>query len=86
MNRMHKLINLVGIGLPVAGLAAAVVLLWNHGVGITALAILAVGYVFTGLGVTVGYHRLFTHRAFAPFPPSATCSPCSDRWVSRATL
>jgi stearoyl-CoA desaturase (delta-9 desaturase) len=62
------LINLVGIGLPVAGLAAAVVLLWNHGVGVTALAILAVGYVLTGLGITVGYHRLFTHRAFATSP------------------
>lgn len=68
MNRMHTLINLVGIGLPVVGLAAAVALLWNHGVGLTALAILAVGYVLTGLGITVGYHRLFTHRAFETFP------------------
>jgi stearoyl-CoA desaturase (delta-9 desaturase) len=68
MDRMHKLINLVGIGLPVAGLAAAVALLWNHGVGPTALAILAVGYVLTGVGITVGYHRLFTHRAFETFP------------------
>ena len=42
MNRTHKLINLVGIGLPVVGLAVAVALLWNHGVGVTALAILAV--------------------------------------------
>jgi stearoyl-CoA desaturase (delta-9 desaturase) len=67
MTRTHKLINLAGIGLPVAGLAVAVVLLWNHGVGLTALAILAVGYVLTGLGVTVGYHRLFTHRAFETF-------------------
>ena len=68
MNRTHKLVNLAGIGLPVVGLAAAVALLWNHGVGVTALAILAVGYVLTGLGVTVGYHRLFTHRAFETFP------------------
>jgi stearoyl-CoA desaturase (Delta-9 desaturase) len=68
MNRTHKLVNLAGIGLPVVGLAVAVALLWNHGVGVTALAILAVGYVLTGLGVTVGYHRLFTHRAFETFP------------------
>jgi len=68
MDRTHKLINLVGVGLPVAGLAVAVALLWNHGVGVTALAILAVGYVLTGLGITVGYHRLFTHRAFETFP------------------
>ena len=68
MNRTHKLVNLAGIGLPVVGLAVAVALLWGHGVGVTALAILAVGYVLTGLGVTVGYHRLFTHRAFETFP------------------
>jgi stearoyl-CoA desaturase (delta-9 desaturase) len=67
MDLTHKLINLIGIALPVAGLAAAVALLWNHGVGLTALAILAVGYVLTGLGITVGYHRLFTHRAFETF-------------------
>jgi stearoyl-CoA desaturase (delta-9 desaturase) len=68
MNRTHKLVNLLGIGLPLLGLLAAVVLLWNRGVGVTALAILAVGYVLTGIGITVGYHRLFTHRAFETYP------------------
>jgi stearoyl-CoA desaturase (Delta-9 desaturase) len=29
------------------------------------IAVFAILYVFTGLGVTVGFHRLFTHRAFA---------------------
>jgi len=67
MSRTHKLINLAGVALPLAGLAAAVVLLWDNGVGVTALVILAVGYVLTGLGITVGYHRLFTHRAFETF-------------------
>ena len=33
-----KLINLLGIGLPVVGLITAVVLLWNRGVGVAALA------------------------------------------------
>jgi stearoyl-CoA desaturase (Delta-9 desaturase) len=28
------------------------------------LAVFGILYVFTGLGVTVGFHRLFTHRAF----------------------
>jgi stearoyl-CoA desaturase (delta-9 desaturase) len=61
-------INLLGIGLPLVGLIAAVALLWDHGVGFAALAILAVGYVLTGVGITVGYHRLFTHRAFETYP------------------
>ena len=67
-SRTTQAINGLGIGLPVAGLAAAVALLWNHGVGFAALGILAVGYVLTGIGITVGYHRLFTHRAFETFP------------------
>ena len=32
------------------------------------LAILAVAYVFVGLGVTVGFHRMLTHRAFEAKP------------------
>src|SRR5712691_4094116 len=68
MSRTHKLINLLGVSLPVAGLAAAIVLLWGHGVGVTAIAILVVGYLLTGIGITVGYHRLFTHRSFETYP------------------
>ena len=29
------------------------------------IAVFAILYILTGLGVTVGFHRLFTHRAFA---------------------
>jgi stearoyl-CoA desaturase (delta-9 desaturase) len=68
MSRTHKLINLLGVSLPVAGLVTAIVLLWGHGVGVTAIAILVVGYLLTGIGITVGYHRLFTHRSFETYP------------------
>jgi len=68
MSRTHKLINLLGVSLPVAGLAIAIVLLWGRGVGVTAIAILVVGYLLTGIGITVGYHRLFTHRSFETYP------------------
>jgi stearoyl-CoA desaturase (delta-9 desaturase) len=47
----------------------AVVLLWDRMVGPTELAILAVGYVLTGIGITVGFHRLFTHRSFQTYRP-----------------
>jgi stearoyl-CoA desaturase (delta-9 desaturase) len=63
----HKLVNLLGIAAPLAGLALAVVLLWDRMVGPTELAILAVGYVLTGIGITVGFHRLFTHRSFQTY-------------------
>jgi len=49
---------------PLVGVGLAIALLW--GWGITALDIgLFIGfYVFTISGVTVGFHRLFTHRSF----------------------
>jgi fatty-acid desaturase len=37
---------------------AALILLWSGLVGWTELAILVGTYLATGLGVTVGYHRL----------------------------
>lgn len=54
--------------LPLAGLAAAVWLAWGHGVGLTDLVLMAVLYAVTGLGVTVGFHRHFTHRSFRASP------------------
>ena len=64
MTRAHKFANLLGVVLPFVGLVAAIGLLWNTWVSWTDLVLLAVGYVLTGVGITVGYHRLFTHRAF----------------------
>ena len=70
MSRTHKLINLAGIILPFVGLVAAIVFLWDRMVGPTeGFAILAVGYLLTGVGITVGYHRLFTHRSFETYRP-----------------
>src|ERR671914_3058773 len=69
MTRLEKRVNLLAVVLPFAATIAAVVLLWNSVVSATDLAILAVMYVLTGLGVTVGFHRLLTHRSFqAPKP------------------
>jgi stearoyl-CoA desaturase (delta-9 desaturase) len=50
--------------LPFLGLVAAVVLLWGWGFRWLDLGLLLGMYVLTGLGITVGFHRLFTHRAF----------------------
>src|SRR6201990_1256915 len=64
MSRAHKIANLIGVPLPLVGLVAAIVLLWNRAVGPLELALLIVLYMLTALGVTLGYHRMFTHRAF----------------------
>src|SRR5918996_128011 len=64
MSRAERTVNLIGVVVPFLGLIAAVVLLWNQWVDWIDLTILAVTYVAFGLGVTIGYHRLLTHRAF----------------------
>jgi stearoyl-CoA desaturase (delta-9 desaturase) len=69
MTRASRIANVLGVFVPVAGFLGAVGLLWDRFVGPADLAILAVGYVLTGLGITVGFHRLLTHRSFeAPAP------------------
>jgi stearoyl-CoA desaturase (Delta-9 desaturase) len=59
----------MAVVLPFAAFIAAIVLLWNAYVGWSDLAILAFMYFLTAAGVTVGYHRLFTHRAFDAVAP-----------------
>jgi stearoyl-CoA desaturase (delta-9 desaturase) len=49
---------------PAIAIAITVPLLWGRALHLRDLVIGAVFYLFTGFGVTVGYHRLFTHRSF----------------------
>jgi stearoyl-CoA desaturase (Delta-9 desaturase) len=69
MSKIEKYANLGAVVVPFAAFAVAVVLLWNDIVGPTDLAIFAGLYLFSAFGITIGYHRLLTHRAFdAPKP------------------
>ena len=68
MTRVERTANLVGVVLPFIGTLAAIVMLWNRAVDLTDLVILAVMYMVTAVGITVGFHRLLTHRAFASYP------------------
>ena len=56
--------NLVAIILPFLGLVAAIVFLWGRGFSWIELGLLLGMYGVTAIGITVGYHRLFTHRSF----------------------
>jgi stearoyl-CoA desaturase (delta-9 desaturase) len=68
VSRAERSANLLGVVVPFAGVLAAVILLWNRAVDLTDLAILAVMYLTSAIGVTVGFHRLLTHRSFQTFP------------------
>jgi stearoyl-CoA desaturase (Delta-9 desaturase) len=69
MTRAEKLANLAGVVLPFIGVLAAIVLLWNRAVDWIDLGLFAFFYLVGGLGVTVGYHRLLTHRSFQTHKP-----------------
>jgi stearoyl-CoA desaturase (delta-9 desaturase) len=54
----------VFVVLPLLALVAAVPFAWGWGLTWTDVAIAGVFYVASGLGITVGYHRYFTHGSF----------------------
>jgi stearoyl-CoA desaturase (delta-9 desaturase) len=62
--RVSQVVTLVAVVVPPLALLSAMGILW--GVGFSALdaVLFAAFYVLCGLGITVGYHRLFTHRSF----------------------
>jgi stearoyl-CoA desaturase (delta-9 desaturase) len=64
MSRIEKGANLGAVILPFAATLVAVVLLWNRIVRPADLMIAATMYLITAVGVTVGFHRLLTHRSF----------------------
>jgi len=59
-----RVINLAAVVIPFAGLIAAIVMLWGVAFDWVHLLILAVMYLATAFGITIGFHRLFTHRSF----------------------
>jgi stearoyl-CoA desaturase (Delta-9 desaturase) len=64
VSRIHKIGNLVGVAVPPLCVVVAIVLLWNRAIGPLELALMVSLYVITALGITLGFHRMFTHRAF----------------------
>jgi len=54
------------IFVPFVAIAAAVPLAWGGWLSWTDVAIALVMFAITGHGITVGFHRLFTHKSFKP--------------------
>ncbi len=69
MTRTEKAVNLGAVVVPFLATIAAIVLLWNSLVSPADLIIAAVMYLLTAVGITVGFHRLLTHRAFQTSKP-----------------
>ncbi len=56
------------VAVPFCGLGVAVWLAWGHGLRLGDVLLAAAFYLVTGLGVTIGFHRLLTHRSFTAAP------------------
>jgi stearoyl-CoA desaturase (delta-9 desaturase) len=69
MTRIEKASNLGAVVIPFLATVAAITLLWNSVVGVADLAIMAAVYLVSALGVTIGFHRLLTHRSFQTSKP-----------------
>jgi stearoyl-CoA desaturase (Delta-9 desaturase) len=64
VTRLERNVNIAAVATPFAGVIVAAVVLWDRFLSARDLAIFAVMYFASAVGVTVGFHRLLTHRAF----------------------
>ena len=64
-----RIITSIALVAPVFGLLSAARLAWGVELHPLDLYLFAAFYLFGGLGITVGYHRLFTHKSFRAVQP-----------------
>lgn len=64
----YKVVVLVVVIVPLFAAVLAMGLLWARAVHWLDIALLVSLYSLVALGVTVGYHRMLTHRSFRPHP------------------
>jgi stearoyl-CoA desaturase (Delta-9 desaturase) len=62
--RLERRVTLATVLLPYLGLAIGIALFWRRGVSPLDLAVFAVMYCVTVLGIGMGFHRLIAHRAY----------------------
>ena len=65
----HRVITLLAVVAPPLGILTVIGTLWGVAVGPTDLILFALFYLVPGLGITVGFHRYFTHRSFETSRP-----------------
>ena len=68
IGRLDKLINVLAMVLPLVLVGFAAWRAWGGALRWSDLLVLFVLYALCGAGVTVGFHRLFTHRSFKTGP------------------
>jgi stearoyl-CoA desaturase (delta-9 desaturase) len=69
MTRAQRSANLIAVVLPFVAFIGALLLFWGRWVDASDLVAFGVMYLIAGFGVTVGFHRLLTHRSFQTYKP-----------------
>lgn len=68
MKVLYKAVVLFVVVVPLLATIFAITLLWRRAVNPLDVALLLSMYTITAIGVTLGYHRMLTHRSFRPHP------------------
>ncbi len=61
---LERVLVAVFVAVPMLALLAAIPVAWGWGLGWHDVIIALAFYYFTGLGISIGFHRYFTHRSF----------------------
>ena len=66
-----RLATAAAVIVPPLALVGAMILAWGGYFGWLYVGLLVGMYIISGLGITIGYHRLYTHKSFATRGPVA---------------
>lgn len=66
---LEKFVVLLIVLLPFLGAIYAMVMLWQQYVDWLDVTLMLVLYVISGLGITIGFHRMLTHKSFETSRP-----------------
>ena len=61
---LNKIILALAVWVPLLATVYAIVLLWNRMVHMSSLIVMLVMFILGGFGITIGFHRMLTHKAF----------------------
>jgi stearoyl-CoA desaturase (delta-9 desaturase) len=67
VTRLERNVNIAAVIVPFLGVIAGAALAWERFLAPRDVVIFAAMYLLTAIGVTVGFHRLLTHRSFQTY-------------------
>ncbi len=69
MSRLERNVNIAAVVIPFVATILAAIFTWGSFLHARDVVIFAVMYLMSAFGITIGFHRHLTHRAFDTFKP-----------------